>query len=188
MGQGVLSSRHPSSGGVGIRQAGRRPPRRCCSPPPSPQRPRCPHPRPGLALAMSSSAWIFCDASTNQLRRRSQAWLSSASPLLCGVSGPTAHGSDGGVLNVRCRPHLVDSKKWAPPWRCTTSGRNGLPRLFLISLVLRPRSSPMACLTKTRSTFSGRFRAARLQPARDAGGDAGAMSGRGVDNEVSADG
>jgi len=135
MGQGVLSSRHPSSGGVGIRQAGRRPPRRCCSPPPSPQRPRCPHPRPGLALAMSSSAWIFCDASTNQLRRRSQAWLSSASPLLCGVSGPTAHGSDGGVLNVRCRPHLVDSKKWAPPWRCTTSGRNGLPRLFLISLV-----------------------------------------------------
>jgi len=90
MGQGVLSSRHPSSGGVGIRQAGRRPPRRCCSPPPSPQRPRCPHPRPGLALAMSSSAWIFCDASTNQLRRRSQARLSSASPLLCGVSGPTA--------------------------------------------------------------------------------------------------
>jgi hypothetical protein len=68
----------------------------------------------------------------------------------------------------------------APPARVVTVKAR-------FTLVTRS-STPRVCQTKTRFTVCGQFRAARLHRGRDDGGDASATSGRGVENEVPADG
>ena len=68
----------------------------------------------------------------------------------------------------------------APPARVVTVKAR-------FALVTRS-STPRACQTKTRFTVCGQFGGSPVAPGLDDGGDASATSGRGVENEVPADG